>query len=49
VAVRETWEPETTLNNLRLIRETREKRGDMVNWAKTLEDALAKRISDFAR
>ena len=49
VAVRETWEPETTLNNLRLIRETREKRGDMVNWAKTLEDALAKRISDFTR
>ena len=47
-AVRESWEPETTLNNLRLIRESRERRGDIVSWAKTLEDALAKRISDFA-
>lgn len=46
-AVRELWGPETTLNNLRLIRETRERRGDTVDWAKSLEDALAKRISDF--
>ncbi|HVN79837.1 MAG TPA: TRAFs-binding domain-containing protein [Terriglobia bacterium] len=47
-AVREPWEPETTLNNLRLIRESRERRGEIVNWAKTLEDALAKRILDFS-
>ncbi len=46
--VRELWEPETTLNNLRLIRETRERRGDSVDWAKSVEDALAKRISDFS-
>lgn len=39
--VRESWEPETTLRNLRLIREAREKRGEDVPWAKEVEDELA--------
>jgi tetratricopeptide (TPR) repeat protein len=39
--VREVWEPETTLRNLRLIREAREQRGDSVPWAGDVEDALA--------
>jgi len=39
--VRESWEPDTTANNLRLIREAREKRGTMEQWMKDIEDALA--------
>jgi hypothetical protein len=39
-AIRETWEPETTIRNLRLIREARDRRGDSVPWAKTIETAL---------
>ena len=40
-AVREVWEPETTVRNLRLIREARERRGEDVAWARAAEDALA--------
>lgn len=39
-AVREPWEPETTVRNLRLIREARERRGSAVPWARELEVAL---------
>jgi MAP3K TRAFs-binding domain len=39
-AVREIWEPETTANNLRLIREARAERGDRVAWADEVERAL---------
>ena len=39
-SIREPWEPETTVRNLRLIREARERRGDNVAWAKGVEDAL---------
>jgi hypothetical protein len=42
-AVRESWEPETTLRNLRLIRESREKRGEPVPWANEIEAALAQK------
>jgi hypothetical protein len=45
-AVRETWEPETTLRNLRLIREARERRGTPVPWAEQVEAALLKRAGD---
>ena len=38
--VRETWEPETTARNLRLIREAREARGEPLDWAEELEKAL---------
>ena len=38
--VREVWEPETTLRNLCLIREARERRGETVAWAKDIEAAL---------
>jgi tetratricopeptide (TPR) repeat protein len=39
-AVRETWEPESTAGNLRLIREARARRGDNVPWAETIEREL---------
>ena len=39
-SVREKWEPETTARNLRLIREAREKRGDIEVWTKRVEDLL---------
>ena len=39
-AVREVWEPETTLRNLRLIRETRESRGEGDEWLLDIEKAL---------
>lgn len=38
--VRESWEPETTLRNLRLIREARARRNEDLPWAKDIEDAL---------
>ena len=39
--VRESWEPETTARNLRLIREARERRSERVSWAVEIEEALA--------
>lgn len=39
-SVREIWEPETTLRNLRLIREAREQRGEDVGWVFEIEGAL---------
>ncbi|HET6975693.1 MAG TPA: TRAFs-binding domain-containing protein [Pyrinomonadaceae bacterium] len=38
--VREVWEPETTLRNLRLIREARERRNESQDWYKEIEEAL---------
>lgn len=38
--VREVWEPETTMRNLRLIREAREKRNENTDWIKEIEEAL---------
>jgi tetratricopeptide (TPR) repeat protein len=38
--LRESWEAETTQRNLRLIREARERRQDMVEWTKQIEQAL---------
>jgi tetratricopeptide (TPR) repeat protein len=38
--IREIWEPETTVRNLRLIRKARDKRGDETGWIKEIEDAL---------
>lgn len=42
-AVREKWEPESTARNLRLIRECRERRGEVLSWAATLERELDRR------
>ena len=39
-AVREPWEPESTANNLSLIREARAARGETVEWADELEREL---------
>jgi hypothetical protein len=44
-AVRESWEPETTARNLRLIREARERRGDAPAWAAEVERELEKRAA----
>jgi len=41
--IREKWEPETTVRNLRLIRESRQRGGSASAWAKEVEDELAKR------
>lgn len=41
--VRETWEPETTARNLRLIRQVRERRGTADEWAAKMEQALEKK------
>jgi hypothetical protein len=38
--VRESWEPETTARNLRLIREAREKRNEGLPWCKDIEEEL---------
>lgn len=40
--VREVWEPETTLRNLRLIREARERRGESVRFEQEIEQELGK-------
>ena len=42
-AIRERWEPETTARNLRLIRETRARRGIEIPWAQLVEAELAKK------
>lgn len=41
--VREVWEPETTVRNLRLIREARDKRDENTEWIKEIEDALSEK------
>jgi hypothetical protein len=38
---KESWEGETTVRNLQLIRKAREKRGESVSWAAALEQELA--------
>jgi hypothetical protein len=40
-AVRESWEPETTTRNLRLIREVRVQRHEAVEWIGEIESELA--------
>lgn len=42
-AVRGNWEPETTARNLALIRNARSARGDTVEWAARIEQALDRR------
>lgn len=41
--VRESWEPETTARNLRLIREARERREEAQPWLKEIVEALERR------
>ena len=43
--VREPWEPESTANNLKLIREARERRGDAVPWAAEIEEELLRKTA----
>lgn len=45
-SIREVWEPETTVRNLRLIREAREGRGQVVPWARGIEEELAAAMDD---
>jgi tetratricopeptide (TPR) repeat protein len=42
--LRERWEGETTLRNLRIIREAREKRNEPVQWTKKIEKSIEKKI-----
>jgi uncharacterized protein YjbI with pentapeptide repeats len=42
--LRERWEGETTLRNLRMIREAREKRNELVPWTKKIEESIEKKI-----
>jgi uncharacterized protein DUF4071 len=44
-AVREQWEPETTARNLKMIREARASRGEVVDWIQIIEDNLNAAIS----
>jgi len=46
--VRERWEPESTANNLKLIRSAREQREDKVPWAETIERELLRRAGQPA-
>jgi hypothetical protein len=43
-SVRESWEPRTTIRNLRLIREARERRGQPLDWAHPIEADLERRM-----
>lgn len=45
-AVRESWEPETTARNLRLIREARQRRQEVVAWTKRVEEELERRARE---
>ena len=42
--LREPWEADTTLRNLRTIREAREKRNEQVPWTKKTEEDIQKKI-----
>jgi MAP3K TRAFs-binding domain/TIR domain len=42
--LREGWEGETTLKNLRILREAREKRNEVLPWTKKIEDSIEKKI-----
>jgi len=44
-AVRETWEPETTANNLHLIISVRERRNELQPWLKDIGSALLDRAN----
>ena len=44
-AVREPWEPESTANNLRLIREARAEAGERLDWADAIEEELLRTAS----
>jgi hypothetical protein len=44
-AIREVWEPETTVRNLRLIREARERQGVAKPWILQIETELAERAA----
>lgn len=44
-AIRESWEPETTARNLRLIREARQRRGIQVPWVEQVEAELQKKTT----
>jgi tetratricopeptide (TPR) repeat protein len=44
-AVRESWEPESTASNLKLISQARQRRGDVVAWAAMLENELLRRAA----
>jgi hypothetical protein len=41
--IRERWEPKTTVRNLSLIREARERRGIVLDWATRIENDLRER------
>jgi uncharacterized protein YjbI with pentapeptide repeats len=41
----ENWKGETTLRNLRILREAREKRNELVPWTKKIEESIEKKIS----
>jgi tetratricopeptide (TPR) repeat protein len=43
-AVRESWEPETTARNLRLIGEAREQRNEALVWPRAIEDELNRKV-----
>ncbi len=43
-SIRETFEPETTARNLRLIREARERRQEQIPWAMEIEEELNRKI-----
>lgn len=43
ISIRETWEPETTARNLRLIKDAREKRGEDASWIQKIEEQLLKK------
>ncbi len=43
ISIRETWEPETTARNLRLIKDAREKHGEDAAWIQKIEEQLLKK------
>lgn len=46
--VREVWEPESTVENLRMIREARQERGRDGSWIQEIENALNRRSGEIA-
>lgn len=47
-AVREVWEPETTLRNLGLIKDARQARGEPTDWLEQIEQALQAKMAEMS-
>lgn len=47
IAIREKWEPKTTANNIRMIIDARNQRGEDTKWVEEIEDELLSASNNY--